>query len=109
MEFDDYQKIAWESAIYPDKGKNIIYPSLGLGGETGEVLEKIKKIMRDGNSKITEEKKTDLIKEIGDVLWYLAALSTELKTDLNEIAKINIDKINSRKERDQIHGSGDNR
>jgi len=109
MEFNDYQKIAWESAIYPDKGKNIIYPSLGLGGETGEVLEKIKKIMRDGNSKITEEKKTDLIKEIGDVLWYLAALSTELKTDLNEIAKINIDKINSRKERDQIHGSGDNR
>ena|SRR3990167_2843324 len=109
MDFSEYQKKAWETAIYPNKGNNIIYPTLGIGGETGEVLEKIKKIIRDENFSINEEKKEELIKEIGDILWYIAALSTELKLNLNDIAEKNIAKLSSRKERDQLHGSGDNR
>ena len=109
MDFNDYQKKAWETAIYPNKGNNIIYPTLGIGGETGEVLEKIKKILRDEKSEISVEKKEELIKEIGDILWYIAALSTELKLNLNDIAEKNITKLSSRKERNQLHGSGDNR
>ena len=109
MNFQEYQEKAWTTAIYPNKGKNITYPALGLGGEAGEVLEKIKKIIRDDNFEITQEKKQELIKEIGDVLWYLAAIASELKIDLNEIAEQNISKLFSRKERNTLHGSGDNR
>jgi len=109
MDFNEYQKQAWKTAMYPNKGNNIIYPTLGLGGESGEVLEKIKKIMRDNNMNISNEKKEELMKEIGDVLWYIAALTTELKLNLNEIAEKNISKLNSRKERDVLHGEGDNR
>jgi|SRR3989344_8488037 len=109
MEFNEYQKKAFETAIYPNKGDNIVYPALGIGGETGEVLKKIKKILRDDKSIIEEEKKEELIREIGDVLWYIAALSTELKVNLNEIAEKNIAKILLRKERNKVHGSGDNR
>jgi NTP pyrophosphatase (non-canonical NTP hydrolase) len=109
MEFDEYQKKAWETAIYPRKGNNITYPALGLGGESGEVLEKIKKILRDENEEISEEKKDELLKEVGDVLWYLAALSSELGLSLNEIAEKNVSKLSSRKERGVLRGSGDNR
>ncbi len=109
MEFNEYQRKAFETAIYPDKGKNIVYPSLGLGGESGEVLEKIKKIIRDKNYKINEKNKEELMKEIGDVLWYIAALCTELKLDLNKVAEKNISKLDSREERNKLHGSGDNR
>ena len=109
MNFDEYQKEAWEMAIYPNKGNNIVYPGLGLGGECGEVLEKIKKIFRDNKGEINDGKKEELVKEMGDVLWYLAALSTEIKTNLNEIAEKNIFKLSSRKERNKLHGSGDNR
>ena len=109
MDFKEYQKKAWETAIYPNKGKNIIYPALGIGGESGEILEKIKKILRDENYKVTEEKKEEIKKEIGDLLWYIAALSTELNINFEEIAEKNIEKLSSRKERNQLHGSGDNR
>jgi len=109
MEFKEYQEKAWSTAIYPNKGKNIYYPALGLAGETGEVCEKIKKIMRDDNGVVSQEKKELLKKEMGDVIWYLAALSTELGIELDDVAKTNIDKLFSRKERDKLHGSGDNR
>ena len=109
MNFNEYQKKAFETAIYPNKGNNIIYPTLGIGGETGEILEKVKKILRDNDSKISDEKKIELIKEIGDVLWYIAALTTELNSDLEDVAIKNIEKLNSRKERNQVHGLGDNR
>src|SRR3989344_7143388 len=104
MDFNEYQKQAWKTAIYPNKGNNIFYPALGLGGECGEVLEKIKKIMRDNEGEISEKKKEELMKEMGDVFWYLAALATELNLNLNEIAEKNISKLNSRKERDILHG-----
>ncbi len=109
MNINDYQKKAWETAIYPDKGNNPFYPALGLGGETGEVLEKVKKIMRDDGGIITDEKRKKLIKEMGDVFWYLAALATELKLDLKSILEENLSKLNSRKERAVLHGSGDDR
>ncbi len=109
MTFEEYQKQARTTAIYPNLGNNFIYPTLGLVGEAGEVAEKIKKVLRDGEGKITEEKKNELNKELGDVLWYLANLSVELGLSLEEVALNNLEKLKSRQERNQLHGSGDNR
>ncbi len=109
MTFEEYQKQARTTAIYPDLGNNFIYPTLGLVGEAGEIAEKIKKVLRDGNGEITEEKRSELNKELGDVLWYLANLSVELGISLENIAANNLEKLKSRQERNQLHGSGDNR
>lgn len=107
MEFKEYQKKAKETAIYPKTEPCWIYPLMGLAGESGEVFEKLKKVIRDENSKISEEKLQLLKKELGDVLWYLAMLSTELGLDFDEVAEENIKKLASRKERDVLKGSGD--
>jgi NTP pyrophosphatase (non-canonical NTP hydrolase) len=109
MDFDKYQKLASKTAVYPNIGNNFIYPTLGLVGEAGEIAEKIKKIIRDDEGKITIRKKREIIKELGDVLWYIAQLSTELQIPLSKIAKTNIGKLSSRKRRKKIHGEGDNR
>jgi NTP pyrophosphatase (non-canonical NTP hydrolase) len=109
MTFEEYQQKSKETAIYPEVGNNFIYPALGLVGEAGEVADKIKKIIRDDRYIITEEKRGELEKELGDVLWYLSQLSTELNLSLDKIAKSNIEKLQSRKERGVISGSGDNR
>ncbi|PIP86900.1 hypothetical protein COW81_03160 [Candidatus Campbellbacteria bacterium CG22_combo_CG10-13_8_21_14_all_36_13] len=109
MNFKEYQKKSRETALYPNKGKNFIYPTLGLVGEAGEIAEKIKKVIRDNEGKIDKERREELKKELGDVLWYLAQISTELKLDLDDIAKLNIEKLQSRKKRGKIKGSGDNR
>lgn len=109
MDFSEYQFHARHTAMYPNMGNNIYYPSMGLASEAGEVLGKVKKIHRDDNNVVTLEKKKALIKELGDVLWYAAALATELGVDLNEVATGNIEKLHSRKVRDKLRGSGDNR
>lgn len=109
MNFNEYQTEARKTAVYPNIGNNIYYPALGLCGESGEVAEKVKKILRDDNNIVTEDSKLKLEKELGDVLWYVAQLATELDLSLDEIATNNIRKLQSRKERNQIHGSGDNR
>ncbi len=109
MDFNQYQKNAFSTARYPDKGKNIFYPVLGLCGESGEVAEKVKKVIRDNNGQVSENTKLELAKELGDVLWYIAALATELELDMNEIAEKNIEKLFSRRDRGKIKGSGDNR
>ena len=85
--------------------------ALGLAGETGEVLEKIKKMIRDKNGVFspTPEDIAELKKELGDVLWYLSALAFYNGIDLDDVARANLSKLRSRKERNQIHGSGDNR
>lgn len=106
--FDEYQRLAFTTAIYPNKGNNIYYPALGLG-EVGEIQGKIKKIMRDDNGVITDKKREEIKKEVGDALWYIAALATELGLSLNDIAQSNLDKLFDRKERGVIKGSGDNR
>lgn len=109
MEFSKYQKKSRKTAIYPDLGSNFIYPTLGLVGEVGEVAEKVKKVLRGGQTTFTPEQKEELKKELGDVLWYLVQLSTELNLDLNDIAETNITKLKSRKDRGVLHASGDNR
>lgn len=108
MEFNEYQKKAWETAIYPFKGENIFYPALGLG-EAGEVQNKVSKIMRDHNGKITSQMRKDLSKELGDLCWFIAAMCTELKISMGNVVKENIEKLQSRQERGKIQGSGDNR
>ena len=108
MEIIEYQKRAIETAIYGE-GSKIIYPTLGLTGEAGEVADKVKKVLRDSNGEFSNEKRIEIAKEIGDVLWYCAALSRDLGYDLDLIAQMNLDKLHSRKERNMIHGSGDNR
>ena len=110
MEFNYYQKTSRQTALYVREGiPNYIYPTLGLTGEAGEVAEKVKKILRDDNGIINEEKRVQIAKELGDVLWYLSQLSTELGFSLDEIAQQNIDKINERLKQNKIGGSGDNR
>jgi NTP pyrophosphatase (non-canonical NTP hydrolase) len=109
MKLSDYQTKARVTALYPDAGSNPYYPALGLGGEVGEVLNKVKKVMRDHDGQITNEFRDDLKKELGDVLWYVAALATELNLNLDEIAEANIEKLYSRKERGVLKGSGDDR
>lgn len=109
MTFNEYQKRALETAIYPAKGQNFSYPALGLVGEAGEVAEKIKKIIRDKDGILSEVDKFEITKELGDVLWYIAILAEEMGFDLEEVAKMNLEKLASRKERGVLGGSGDNR
>ncbi|PID52390.1 MAG: hypothetical protein CR972_01750 [Candidatus Moraniibacteriota bacterium] len=109
MDFSKYQKESRKTALYPDVGHNFVYPTLGLVGEAGEVADKLKKTIRDDDGVITEEKKKEVEKELGDVLWYIAQVSSELDLDLNHVAQKNLEKLFSRKERGKIGGSGDNR
>lgn len=109
MNFEEYQKLSRQTAIYSDMGKNYIYPALGLAGETGEVIEKIKKLMRDKDKIIDDNFKSDISKEMGDVLWYLSQLASEFNLSLDDIASLNIEKLLSRKERGKLHGDGDDR
>lgn len=108
-DFDKYQKECSKTAVYPKIGEKFVYPLLGLLGETGEVSEKIKKIFRDEGGKLTAEKKEEIKKELGDVLWYLAQLSSELGLKLSDVATGNLEKLASRKIRNKLHGNGDNR
>lgn len=108
MNFNDYQQQAVATAIY-GAGVTLMYPSLGLAGEAGEVCNKVKKIFRDDNGVVTEEKREALKGEIGDCLWYLAALARDLGISLAEAAAENINKLLSRKARGTLQGSGDNR
>jgi NTP pyrophosphatase (non-canonical NTP hydrolase) len=107
MRFDDYQSVAQATKVYPHEAK-IIYPALGLAGEAGEVANKAKKILR-GDYELTEEVRAAIAEELGDALWYLAATASDLGYTLGEIARMNLDKLADRRDRDVIRGSGDNR
>lgn len=109
MDFQEYQKLSRETAIYPEAGKNFVYPALGLAGETGEVSEIIKRIIRDNNNIADEKVKEELLKELGDVLWYLCQLAAEFNLSFDEIAKENIKKLRDRKARGVLHGKGNER
>ena len=108
MTFNEYQNEAAQTAVYSDNSK-IIYPALGLSNEAGEVLGKIKKVLRDNNGVYSPASVVEIGKEIGDVLWYIAALSRDLGLDMNAIAENNIAKLKDRMNRDVIQNSGDNR
>mgnify|MGYP003606336827 CR=1 FL=1 len=113
MTLDDYSKTAI-TTLTPGHSYGEITPALmaqilGLVGESGEVAEKFKKLVRDKNGVISDEDKQELIKELGDILWYVNAVADLLGSSLDEVASKNLDKVLSRKERGQTHGSGDNR
>ena len=109
MRLSDYQQRSRATAVYPGAGENLLYPTLGLCGEAGEVAEKIKKMIRDDAGLLSEERRAALSKELGDVLWYLAQLATEADLDLDAIAEANIEKLLSRQDRNVLQGSGDDR
>lgn len=109
MNFDDYQKKVKETAIYPNQGSNVSYAVLGLTGEAGEVADKVKKLIRDDGGIMSETKRAEIIKELGDVLWYLTAIGNELNVSLEEIARKNTKKLADRKKRGVLSGDGDNR
>lgn len=106
----NFKKKAIETAMYPEKHK-IIYPALGLGDESGEVLGKIRKWLRedDGSAEMTHERKESIKGELGDVMWFVSNLANDLGFALEDVAKFNIEKLQSRKERGVIKGDGDNR
>ncbi|MAO25331.1 MAG: hypothetical protein CMJ25_31705 [Phycisphaerae bacterium] len=106
MKLNDYQNRANETAIYPE-GLN--YPILGLAGEAGEICNKYKKIIRDKGGDVDVNDLDELAKELGDVLWYVAQIATELGTDLETVARVNIMKLGDRKDRGVLGGSGDER
>ena len=108
-DFDKYQVEARETAIYPNLGGNLWYPALDLAREADEVAEKIKKIYRDDNGTVNEDKRSKLYFELGDVLWYVANIATELGLSLSCIAEDNLRKLAMRKSQDKLHGSGDSR
>ena len=109
MEFNDYQIKSRKTAGYPAIGHAVIYPTLGLVNEAGEVAGKIKKVFRDMDGQINNETREALKAELGDVLWYLAQVATELDLSLDDIAESNITKLHDRLERGKIKGDGDNR
>lgn len=107
----NYQQICTETQIYP-REHAVFYPALGLAGEAGEVANKIKKIIRDQNANVKNlpsEVKNDIASELGDCLWYISALATDLGIGLDGIAIENVKKLQKRKEQGTIHGSGDKR
>jgi len=108
MELSEYQRCSRATALYPREA-GLFYPALGLAGEAGEVAEQVKKAIRDDAGKLTDERRGALAKELGDVLWYVAQLATELDLDLDEVAAGNLGKLRSRQLRGVLSGSGDDR
>lgn len=109
MDFKEYQEKSRKTALYPNIGNNFVYPTLGLAGEAGEVAEKIKKVIRDKEGIIDDATREEIKKELGDVIWYLSQIASELNLSFDEVAEFNIEKLASRMERGKLHGNGDNR
>ncbi len=109
MDLNQYQKQARRTATYPDVGENPIYPTLGLTGEAGEVADKVKKVLRDRDGTFDECSREAIKLELGDVLWYISQLSSELGYELEDVAQSNLEKLASRSARGRISGDGDNR
>jgi NTP pyrophosphatase (non-canonical NTP hydrolase) len=108
MDLSEYQRLSRRTAEYPREAW-LAYPALGLAGEAGEVAEHAKKAIRDDAGTISEERRGAIARELGDVLWYVAQLSSELELDLSEIAEGNLQKLLSRQRRGVLSGSGDDR
>lgn len=114
---DAYQQQAKNTATYADNvrildsvGTSIaVYPFLGLAGEAGEVCDKIKKVMRDANGVLGDAKRLEIMYELGDLLWYVSECSRQLNYSLSYVARMNIQKLHDRKQRNALQGSGDNR
>ncbi|HSX45529.1 MAG TPA: nucleoside triphosphate pyrophosphohydrolase family protein [Candidatus Saccharimonadia bacterium] len=110
MTFDEYQKRALTTVISSDDTfKDTLHWVLGINGEAGEVAEKVKKIIRDKGGKLSDADRQELAKELGDVLWYLAVFAHDLGFKFDDVARENLEKLQSRKARGALGGSGDNR
>jgi len=109
MDLNTYQQAAGRTALYPDRGQNPLYPTLGLCGEAGEVADKVKKVLRDDGGVFSAERRQAIALELGDVLWYVAQLAHELGVSLEEIASANLAKLADRADRNVLGGSGDRR
>ena len=107
-DLDMYQQVAKQTAIYP-REQAIIYPTLGLTGEAGEVANKVKKIIRDDGNKINKGLVQEISAEIGDCLWYISVLADDIGVKLSDIANGNLEKLANRKKKGTIHGAGDDR
>jgi NTP pyrophosphatase (non-canonical NTP hydrolase) len=106
--FNDYQRAALRTAVYPTlRMQGVYYTALGLVNEAGEVAGKVKKMMRDDQSTLTSDRREQILAEIGDVLWYCAALAHELGAQLDHVAEANLNKLAGRAERGTIRGDGD--
>jgi NTP pyrophosphatase (non-canonical NTP hydrolase) len=108
VRLSEYQARSRATALYP-REVALYYPALGLAGESGEVAEHVKKLLRDDAGLLTAQRREAMGKELGDVLWYLAQIATELDLDLDEVAAANLEKLASRKRRGVLNGSGDER
>jgi NTP pyrophosphatase (non-canonical NTP hydrolase) len=108
VELSEYQRLSRRTAEYPREAW-LTYPALGLAGEAGEVAEHAKKTIRDDAGAISDERREAMGKELGDVLWYVAQLASELGLNLDEIAEGNLEKLLSRQRRGVLSGSGDDR
>lgn len=114
MDFRTYEAaalttLAGEHALSEQMTPMLISQVLGLSGETGEITEKFKKLIRDKHGVISEEDKKEILKELGDVLWYINSISHLLGGSIEDVAQANLEKLKSRKERGVLAGSGDNR
>ena len=107
--FTEYNEAAAKTDLEFPNSNELFYLALGLSGETGEVSDHIKKHIRDDNGKLTPKRRELILKECGDILWYLNKLANQLNSSLGEVAEMNIKKLASRHKRNQIHGSGDER
>jgi NTP pyrophosphatase (non-canonical NTP hydrolase) len=108
MQLSEYQRLSRRTAEYP-RDAWLTYPSLGLAGEAGEVAEHAKKTIRDDGGTVTDERRLAMAGELGDVLWYVAQLASELGLELEDIARANLEKLSSRQQRGVLSGSGDDR
>jgi NTP pyrophosphatase (non-canonical NTP hydrolase) len=108
VELSEYQRLSRSTAHYP-RTEALTYPALGLAGEAGEFADHAKKVIRDDRGEVTPERREAMAKELGDVLWYVAQLATELELELEQIAQQNLEKLLSRQRRGVLAGSGDDR
>lgn len=108
--FESYDAFSASTEIYNcAKLPRVAYLTFGLGGEAGEFEEKIKKLYRDHDGVITPERRVELLKELGDVLWYVSRLACTIGGSLREVAELNVAKLRDRQARDKLHGEGDAR
>lgn len=108
QDFNQYQEFVRGMKRYPEEYA-IVYPALGLAGESGEIAEKVKKYIRDDNGVMNTDRRDALLKELGDPLWYIASLADDLGYSLQDVVDANVTKLTSRAERGVLKGDGDNR
>lgn len=109
MNFDEYQEEAGKTAVFPDDVPPLFYNAGGICDEAGEVMGVVKKYYRDRNALNLTLDKEKLTKELGDTLWYLSQAARVAGIPLSEVANSNIEKLRRRRERNTIHGEGDER